>query len=193
MAVRNFVFVSKHEKVVNMKRSYEEGPALADNISWNRFWNRMLQSRQEVDAAFVQGTAWLLQIDIYITSNTSNERNPFTITSGNINDENIRTSGAPLLIGNKTNVHYQSLLPAESQPVQSQRRTLQQSQNSEKSVPKRIQPPVLKPVATLSSFQAVGLKETSQESKKRLLEKSPMSSANKVFKSAKLNCLYKVQ
>ena len=112
--VRNFMLSKRnHPRVIEMKREYEAGAALADSISWEQFWKDMLVEGKWVDEAFVQVTAWFLYLDIQIISTSSNERNPFTLISGNLEDQNRSCPGPNLLLGAKTNVHYQSLLPSQ--------------------------------------------------------------------------------
>ena len=67
-----------------------------------------------VDSAFIQVTAWYIGLDIQILTTSSKPDNPFIIISGNINNPLEKSGGPPILIGNYTNVHYQSLLPTRN-------------------------------------------------------------------------------
>jgi hypothetical protein len=62
-----------------------------------------------VDHMFVQVLAWYMELDILTTS--SQPENPFIVINGNLNNVPQIASGPSLLLGNYTNVHYQSLLP----------------------------------------------------------------------------------
>ena len=67
-----------------------------------------------VDHMFIQMTAWYMELDFLILTTSSLPDNPFIIISGNINNNLELQSGPPLILGNYTNVHYQSLLPVHS-------------------------------------------------------------------------------
>ena len=68
-----------------------------------------------VDYIFVQSTAWFLNHDILIVTTTCTENRPFITISGNLVDENFPCPGTALILGSKSNVHYQSLLPLNRQ------------------------------------------------------------------------------
>ena len=71
----------------------------------------MVQEGCWVDSVFVQMTAWFLGLDILILTTSAKQSNPFIRIIGNITSNVEFSAGPPLLIGNYTNVHYQSLLP----------------------------------------------------------------------------------
>merc|ERR1712208_221160 len=78
-------------------------------------WEVMIRNYEWSDYIFIQSTAWLLGYDILIVTTTSTESHPYITISGNINDESLPCPGAPLLIGSKSQVHFQSLLPSRVQ------------------------------------------------------------------------------
>ena len=82
-----------------------------------KYWDSLIKKRQWVCEIFVECTALLLQHDIHIISTSSTPDQPWLVISGNIEDPNVPCEGLPLLIGSKTDIHYQSLLPAPLQPV----------------------------------------------------------------------------
>jgi hypothetical protein len=65
-----------------------------------------------VDHIFVQMIAWYMELDLLILTTSSQPENPVIFISGNINNIPAPGSIPPLVLGNYTNVHYQSLLPA---------------------------------------------------------------------------------
>ena len=71
----------------------------------------MAQDGTWVDHIFIQMIAWYMELDILILTTSSKPDNPFIFISGNINNIPTFNNRPPLLLGNYTNVHYQSLLP----------------------------------------------------------------------------------
>ena len=98
---------SNHKTIDNHKTEYEE----ATRESWNDYWKQMEQEGTWVDAQFVRVTAWFMGLDILILTTSSKQENPFIHIKGNINNPEASSHGPPLLLGNYTNCHYQSLLP----------------------------------------------------------------------------------
>jgi hypothetical protein len=107
-AVHAFMANSRHETVQEYKRRYTEVLA-----AWREYWNVMLRNYEWVDYIFIQSTAWFLCRDIIIVTTSSTEDHPYITISGNLADERVPCQGIPLIIGTKSNVHYQSLLPIE--------------------------------------------------------------------------------
>ena len=112
--VKNFALTSQNVKVNNYRINYNETLSGLDK-SWLEYWNEMQKDGTWVDSAFIQLTAWYIGLDIKIlTTSSSSSEHPFIIMSGNIDNIPEEEMGPPLLIGNYTNVHYQSLLPTTS-------------------------------------------------------------------------------
>ena len=78
----------------------------------------MAKDKTWVDSHFVQLTAWYIELDILILTPSSKRGNPFIKIQGNISNMEASASGPPLLLGNYTNIHYQSLLPLEIDQTQ---------------------------------------------------------------------------
>ena len=102
-------------RILAMKKHYES--TKEKDQSWSEYWDSLIKKRQWVCKIFVECTALLLQHDIHIISTSSTPDQPWLVISGNIEDPNVPCEGLPLLIGSKTDIHYQSLLPAPLQPV----------------------------------------------------------------------------
>ena len=82
-----------------------------------------------VDHIFIQMTAWYMTLDITILTTSSKPENPFIIIKGKENDAG---SGPPLILGNYTNIHYQSLLPKQGVTYSSKGEELSKSQEKQK-------------------------------------------------------------
>ena len=113
-AVRTFINTADHPNAVQFRRNYQNYAAIANNESWDQYWERMSQDREWADYIFIQATAWFLNHDIMIITTSNTDENPVIIVSGNINDESTPCPYATLTIGSKSNIHYQSLLPIEA-------------------------------------------------------------------------------
>ena len=111
MTVINFMMDTLHPKVKEYEANYKKVLAFEENGSWTNYWKSIVQKYEWVDQTFVQATAWLLNHDIMVILTSGSEDNPYLTVSGNLMNENIRCPGAPLIVGCKSNVHYQSLLP----------------------------------------------------------------------------------
>ena len=109
--VHRFIASSKHTRIIEYRRMYEEVVSVIDERTWTEYWKIMVKNYEWVDYIFVQSTAWFLGHDIIIVTTTSTESHPFITISGNLHDENKPCPGYPLLIGSKSQIHYQSLLP----------------------------------------------------------------------------------
>ena len=110
--VTNFALTKKLKGIVDFKNNYGQLTKNIENRSWIEYWNQMRTEGVWVDHIFVQMAAWYLELDIKILTTSSKPPNPYIIISGNVNKVENFVSGPPLLIGNYTNVHYQSLLPS---------------------------------------------------------------------------------
>ena len=113
--VHRFMVNSTHPKIQEYKRRYQEVISVIDNRSWNEYWEVMIRNYEWADYIFIQSTAWFLGYDIIIVTTTSTESHPYITISGNMNDESLPSPGIPLLIGSKSQVHFQSLLPSRVQ------------------------------------------------------------------------------
>ena len=111
LKVTNFALKSRHATIADLGKTYEEEIQQVEGRSWTQYWNEMAQDGTWVDQMFVQMIAWYMELDISILTTSSLPENPFISISGNINKNPGVTNGPPLLLGNYTNVHYQSLLP----------------------------------------------------------------------------------
>ena len=95
------------------KSQYEETDGIANGVTWNQYWARMITDKTWVDYWFVQATAWYLQLDMWIIATSSTETSPYIEVSGNLADGSIPSIGPVVTLGTKSNCHYQSLLPVE--------------------------------------------------------------------------------
>ena len=59
---------------------------------------------------FVQMAAWFMELDILILTTSSKPDAPFIFICGDIDKTEGQKNGPTILLGNYTNVHYQSLL-----------------------------------------------------------------------------------
>jgi hypothetical protein len=108
--VKNFALKSAHKTIHDYKTNYEAILKETDE-TWNDYWDNMGHDGTWVDSVFVQLTAWYIGLDIKILTTSSKPGNPYIIVTGDINISTASSFGPPLLLGNYTNVHYQSLLP----------------------------------------------------------------------------------
>ena len=69
-------------------------------------------------------TAWYKTLDILISTTSSKPDNAFIVISGHTNITHASDSDPPLLLGNYTNVHYQSLLPGQIVSLQEKKMNL---------------------------------------------------------------------
>ena len=111
LSVMKFMMSSKHENIIAFQTRYNNVVAPIDGRNWVQYWEIMARNYEWVDYIFVQATAWLLQHDIVIISTTGTEKDPYVMVSGNIENELVRCPFPPLILGCKSNSHYQSLLP----------------------------------------------------------------------------------
>ena len=109
--VTTFALKSRHNKIVDLRRTYEQEIQQVENKSWTEYWDDMANEGTWVDHMFVQVTAWYMELDILILSTSSQPQQPFICLKGILNNVPASASGPSLLIGNYTNVHFQSLLP----------------------------------------------------------------------------------
>ena len=110
--VKHFATKSRHQAVADLRTEYDQVVGPVDNKSWSDYWNEMAQDGTWVDHIFIQIIAWYMELDILILTTSSKPESPFIFISGNMNNiPAFAPSRPPLLLGNYTNIHYQSLLP----------------------------------------------------------------------------------
>ena len=110
--VTTFIQSRYHPEIINLENSYYPDPDVQDDPqTWDQYWQRMLENCQWPSQYFVQATAWFLRHDLRIITTSSTRARPFIKISGNINDpDKAPEHAAPLWLGLKTDIHYQSLL-----------------------------------------------------------------------------------
>ena len=113
--VKAYALQSKDQVVTNLRTKYKKEISPADKKTWEEYWDLMGKKGTWVDHIFVQMTAWYMNLDIMILTTSSQSENPFIHLSGNIKETPGNLSGPPLILGNYTNIHYQSLLPQDQQ------------------------------------------------------------------------------
>ena len=65
----------------------------------------------------IHATAWFLEKDIYVVSEQATMDDPFIPFSGNQDGSDIACTGAALWLGHLTGLHYQTLMPTESESM----------------------------------------------------------------------------
>ena len=108
--VTNFAVKSTHKSICDMKTTYGKEIEQVDKRSWTEYWDDMAEDGTWVDHMFVQMTAWYMELDILILTTSSLQNAPFLIISGQIENTGGNSNGPSILLGNYTNIHYQSLL-----------------------------------------------------------------------------------
>ena len=101
-----------HPKVIQMRETFAPDlQVLNGPNSWEEYWEMMLLDCNWASGEFVQATAWYLDCDIWIMGTSCTRQLPFIKVSGNMSDgESLPTNVHPLLIGQTTGTHFQSLL-----------------------------------------------------------------------------------
>ena len=113
-AVANFMLSSNHPKIRTYKERYDRNDGA--ELSWNKLWEAMRNPSKWADQNFMQGTAWLLGVDIKILNSKSlNGIINFNTFSGNLEEEDVPSIVPPMTIGYRTRCHFQSILPTEIQ------------------------------------------------------------------------------
>ena len=106
----NFALQSREQVVLNLRITHEKEIAPVDGKSWKEYWILMGKKGTWVNHIFIQMTAWCMTLDILNLRTASQSENPFIHISGNIRGDPDNNSRPPLILGNYTNVNYQSLL-----------------------------------------------------------------------------------
>ena len=117
MKITNFALKCRKKTISDLKRKYEMEIQHLENKTWNEYWTQMAQDGTWVDHMFVQVTAWFLNLDIMILTSSSLPNSPFIFIDGNITNVPEYMKGPPILLGNYTNVHYQSLIEAKRETI----------------------------------------------------------------------------
>ena len=112
--ITNFALKSRHPTISDFKTKYDQILKQDNRKSWTEYWNEMAQDGTWIDYLFVQVCAWYMELDMLILTTSSTPTDPFIFISGNFNNIPASVTGPPLLLGNYTNVHYQSLLPVNN-------------------------------------------------------------------------------
>ena len=112
--VKAFALKSPHKTISDFKHNCKTILGNGNDKSWKNYWDKMGEIGAWVDSIFVQVTAWYLGLDILILTTSSSIQNPFVRIGGEINSPLEPSLGPPLILGNYSNVHYQSLLPLEN-------------------------------------------------------------------------------
>ena len=85
---------------------------------WSAYWERMKGNKVWADHPFIQVTAWLLERDIFVVMDSATPKNLFMTFSGSREGREKPCPKAPLLVGNDSNQHFQSLLPEDEESFQ---------------------------------------------------------------------------
>ena len=129
--VAMFMLTSKNPSVLNYKLRYERIAMPIIKKSWTDYWNFMMERFSWADSHFVQGTAYMLGIDVWIVTTKSKSSNPYTETLADMNNPQNPSIAPPLILGLKGECHYQSLLPTEENiPEKDIKRTENYSKNT---------------------------------------------------------------
>ena len=124
--VSEFAVDSKCDTIAKLKESYEQVIETASEKSWLQYWTDMRRPGEWVDYIFIQACSlWLANVsmicgilqvtaayllrDIVIVTTSSTVTNPFILISGD-RQEDMKATGPAIIIGMKTNIHFQSLL-----------------------------------------------------------------------------------
>ena len=111
--VASFMLTSRNPIVMNYKARYERIAMPIIKKTWMEYWNFMMERYSWADTHFVQGTAYMLGIDVWIVTTKSKGTNPYTKTLSDLHNHQNPGIAPPLILGLKGECHYQSLLPSE--------------------------------------------------------------------------------
>ena len=111
--VATFMLTSMNPTVLNYKARYERIAMPIMKKTWMEYWNFMMERYTWADTHFVQGTAFMLGIDVWIVTTKSKGNNLYTKTLSDMNAPQKPGIAPPMILGLKGECHYQSLLPTE--------------------------------------------------------------------------------
>ena len=129
--VAMFMLSSTSSSVLNYKARYERIAMPILKKTWIEYWNVMMERYTWADTHFVQGTAFMLGIDVWIVTTKSKGNNLYTKTLSDMNAPQKPGIAPPMILGLKGECHYQSLLPTEENtPAEVNKRNENDSQKT---------------------------------------------------------------
>ena len=129
--VAEFMLTSRNPSVLNYKARYERIAMPLIKKTWLEYWNFMMERYTWADTHFVQGTAFMLGIDVWIVTTKSKSNNPYTKTLSDMNTPQNPGIAPAMILGLKGECHYQSFLPTEENiPAEVNNRNEEDSQKN---------------------------------------------------------------
>ena len=87
-----------------------------------QIWEEMLLQQEKngtyVDILFIQATAVLLGLDIYVTSENSKRETPFTIIKSTWDNDYVTVNKPVIYLASIDSNHFQSLIVSQSQTIE---------------------------------------------------------------------------
>ena len=113
----SFIKSSSHRRIREFKIEYKESSE-AEKMPWNKYWDQMLNPSW-TGHWFIQAAAWFMNLDIDIVKIESDKPNRLFKVSGMLDSSDgeanmNRKEIGPLFMGQKTDIHFQSLLPMDT-------------------------------------------------------------------------------
>ena len=108
-SVAEFALDSRCDSICKLRESYEQVIQTSSDKTWIDYWAEARRPGEWVDYVFIQVTASYLLRDIIIVTTSSTVNNPFILISGD-RQADMQATGPAIIIGMKTNIHFQSLL-----------------------------------------------------------------------------------
>ena len=87
--------------------------------NYDQYWRRMAESRGNIwaEGPVIHASAWFLERDIYVVGEKATLGDPFLPFSGNQDGTERACAGAALWLGHLTGLHYQTLMPRQSESM----------------------------------------------------------------------------
>ena len=87
--------------------------------NYDQYWRGMAESRGDIwaEGPVIHASAWFLERDIYVVSEKATLGDPFLPFSGNQDGTDRACAGAALWLGHLTGLHYQTLMPRQSESM----------------------------------------------------------------------------
>ena len=87
--------------------------------NYDQYWRGMAESRGDIwaEGPVIHASAWRLERDIYVVSEKATVSDPFLPFSGNQDGTDKACAGAALWLGHLTGLHYQTLMPTQSESM----------------------------------------------------------------------------